>query len=291
MPEVRTQRGVALISVLLITALVTLIVSDMLARQRLAVASSANQLAHRQLWQLALSGEAWARQQLLADLREADSLKRVHLAQRWAQGPQAFDIEGGHIRIQLEDLSGRFDLNTQRPGGDRTQRARYQRLLAHLELPAHDPASLPVRFANDGKPLPFADSSELMRLEPLDAAGLRRLQPWLRTTEGALNLNTAPAEVLAALEGLDPGVARAIVQARPAEGYESVQAFIEQPLLQDRQVRSLGLGVTSEYFRATLDVELGGRRLRLISDLHTSLEGRVSVLRRILAAPVPTIPE
>lgn len=291
MPEFRMQRGVALISVLLITALVTLIVSDMLARQRLSLISSANQFDQRQLWQLALSGEAWARQQLLADLREEDSLKRVHLAQRWAQGPQSFEIEGGHIRIHLEDLSGRFDLNTQRPGGDRVQHARYQRLLANLELPAHDPATLPVRFAKDGKPLPFADSSELMRLEPLDGAGLRRLQPWLRTHGGALNLNTAPAEVLAALEGLDPAIAQSLVQARPAEGYESVQEFLEQPLLEDRRVRSLGLDVTSEYFRATLDVELGGRRLRLVSDLQTSLEGRVSVLSRRLAAPDPTFPE
>ncbi|MFK0089232.1 type II secretion system minor pseudopilin GspK [Pseudomonas sp. NPDC090755] len=291
MPEYQNQRGVALISVLLITALVTLIVSDMLARQRMSLVSSANQLNHQQLWQLALSGEAWARQQLLADLGEKDSLKRVHLAQHWAQGTQVFEIEGGHIRIQLEDLGGRFNLNTQRPDGNRIQRARYQRLLAVLKVPAHDPAGLPQRFANDGKPLPYADSSELQRLDRVDGASLRRLQPWLRTMDGALNLNTAPAEVLAALEGLDLAVARAIVQVRPAEGYGSVQAFIEQPLLQDREVRSLGLGVSSEFFRATLDVKVGDQRLRLLSDLHTSLEGRVTVIRRRLAVPDSTLLE
>ncbi|MGF6694537.1 general secretion pathway protein K [Metapseudomonas resinovorans] len=285
MPEYRRQRGVALISVLLVTALVTLIVSDMLARQRLSLASSANQLHQQQLWQLALSGEAWARQQLLADLRDTDELGRVHLGQRWAQGEHAFDIEGGHIRIRLDDLSGRLDLNTQNGNSDPVLRARYQRLLGVLGLPAHDPASLLPRLGRDGKPLPLADISELQRLAPLDAVSLRRLRPWVRTTEGALNVSTAPAEVLAALESLDLSVARAIVHARPAEGYASVQAFLEQPLLQDRQVRSLGLGISSEHFRATLDVELGERRLRLVSDLHTRADGRVEVLRRRLAPP------
>lgn len=285
MPEYRRQRGVALISVLLVTALVTLIVSDMLARQRLSLASSANQLYQQQLWQLALSGEAWARQQLLADLRDADERGRVHLAQRWAQGEHAFDIEGGHIRIRLEDLSGRLDLNTQNGNSDPVLRARYQRLLGVLGLPAHDPASLLSRPGRDGRPLPMADSSELQRLAALNAANLRRLRPWVRTTEGALNVSTAPAEVLGALESLDLSVARAIVLARPAEGYASVQAFLEQPLLQDRQVRSLGLGISSEHFRATLDVELGERRLRLVSDLHTRADGRVEVLRRRLAPP------
>lgn len=285
MPELRPQRGVALLSVLLVTALVTLIVSDMLARQRLSLASSANQLHQQQLWQLALSGEAWARQQLLADLRDADATGRVHLAQRWAQGAHEFEIDDGHIRIRIDDLSGRLDLNSLRPDGDLVLRARYQRLLALLGLPYHDPASLTPRFGPLGQALPFADSSELQRLVQVDSAVLRRLRPFVRTREGPLNLNTAPAEVLAALEGLDLSVARAIVRVRPASGYASVQAFMEQPLLQDRQVRSLGLGTGSEHFRATLDVELGGRRLRLVSDLRTHADGRVEVLRRRLALP------
>lgn len=291
MPERRPQHGVALISVLLVTALVALIVSDMLARQRLGLASSANQVQQQQLWQLALSGEAWARQQLQADLADEDGLERVHLGQRWARGTHEFEIEGGRIRIRLDDLGGRFDLNTLGPDGAAIQRARYQRLLSLLELPAHDPASLPRRLTTVGQPLPFADVSDLQRLEQVDGTTRRRLQPWIRTTDGPLNLNTAPAEVLAALESLDPVIARALVQARPAKGYRSVQEFLEQPLLQDRDVRSLGLGVSSEYFRATLDVQLGERRLRLISDLHARQADGVSVLRRRLAAPDTTYSE
>ncbi|MFU3618539.1 type II secretion system minor pseudopilin GspK [Pseudomonas paraeruginosa] len=292
MSDTHGQRGVALISVLLITALVTLVISDMLARQRLNLASGANQSAQLQLWQLALSGEAWARQQLLADLGDADGLARVHLGQRWASGAQEFEIEGGHIRIQLQDLGARFNLDRLRDGRDHISRARYQRLLALLGLAPHDPARLPAPLGHDGKPLPFADASELWRLEALDAAGMRRLRPWVAATRDAgLNLNTAPAEQLACLEGLDPGIAQALVQARPADGYPSVQAFIEQPLLSGRKVEQYGLAVASERFRAVLDVQLGEHRLRLLSDLRTRSDGQVQVLRRRLAAPDLPFPE
>ncbi|MGA6108382.1 MULTISPECIES: type II secretion system minor pseudopilin GspK [Pseudomonas] len=291
MSERHRQRGVALISVLLVTALVTLIISDMLARQRLSLASSANQLQQQQLWQLALSGEAWARQQLHDDLATREEPLRVHLGQGWARNGNLFDIDGGQIRIRIEDLAGRFDLDTQR-STSRLARARYQRLLANLGLPHHDPALLPQRPGADGKPQPFADSSELARLEQLDAAGLQRLRPHVATLGGvALNLNTASAEVLASLEGLDPAIARTLVQARPPQGYASVQAFMEQPLLHGREVSSRELGVDSRHFRAHLQVRLGERQLYLASDLRLERDGRINVLRRQLLAPDLSHPE
>ncbi|UXL36705.1 type II secretion system minor pseudopilin GspK [Pseudomonas fragi] len=288
----RRQRGVALISVLLITALVTLIISDMLARQRLSVASSANQLQQQQLWQLALSGETWAREQLRSDLRADDGLTRVHLGQRWPQDGGELEIEGGRIRIHLEDLGARFNLDRLRNPNDELNRARYQRLLAQLGLPPHDPASLPTTAGYNHKPLPFADSSELRRLVALDFSGWQRLQPWVATTGlGALNINTASAQLLATLESLDLGIAQALVQQRPADGYKSVQEFLEQPLLQGRQVNGAGLTTSSSNFRATLEVALGERRLHLISDLRTGIDGQVQVLRRQLVAPLRTFSE
>lgn len=299
------ERGVALISVLLITALVTLIVSDMLARQRLTLVSSASQMRQLELWQMALSGEAWARERLRADLAEArDKARRpasdtpatdaqaephsVNLAQGWARGG-TLDIGGGQVRVHLEDLSARFDLDSLRLAPDATLRARYQRLLALLEVPPHDPARLPAPPAAGGGLLGFADSSELARLDALDAAELRRLRPQVATLGGeALNLNTAPAIQLATLEGLDLASAQALVAARPREGWPSLQAFLEQPALHGRPIERLGLGLSSRHFRACLDVSLGDRRLRLASDFRTHDDGRVELLRRTLLAPEPT---
>lgn len=284
------QRGIALISVLLITSLATLIVSDMLARQRLSLIGSSNQLLQQQLWQLALSGEAWARGQLRDDWRDEPEPKRVHLGQRWAQNTPVFDIDGGRIRIQLQDLSARFNLGTLRTPNDRISRLRYQRLLQVLGLPPHDPRRLPPVRGFDGKPLAWNDSNELMRLEGVDTAVMERLRPWVRTTPGALNLNTAPAEQLASLGKLDLAQAVALVQARPADGYKTVQEFLDAPALKQHEINSQGLDVSSRYFQAVLDVELGDRQLRLISRLRIEPDGQVSVLQRTLAAP-SRIPE
>lgn len=285
MVKAARQRGIALISVLLITSLATLIVSDMLARQRLSLIGSANQMSQQQLWQLALSGEAWARGQLRDDWRDEPEPKRVHLGQRWAQNTPVFDIDGGRIRIQLQDLSGRFNLNTLRLPNDRISRLRYQRLLQVLGLPPNDPGRLPPSRGFDGKLLTWNDSSELMRLETVDTAVMERLKPWVRTTPGALNLNTAPAEVLASLGQLDLAQAIALVQARPADGYKTVQEFLDTPVLKQHEINAQGLDVSSRYFQAVLDVELGERQLRLISRLLIEPDGQVSVLQRTLAAP------
>ncbi|MGE7957934.1 type II secretion system protein GspK [Pseudomonas sp. NPDC089530] len=290
MVKAARQRGIALISVLLITSLATLIVSDMLARQRLSLIGSANQMSQQQLWQLALSGEAWARGQLRDDWRDEPEPKRVHLGQRWAQNTPVFDIDGGRIRIQLQDLGGRFNLGTLRTANDRISRARYQRLLQTLGLPPHDPGRLPPIRGYDGKPLAWNDSSELMRLEAVDRAVMERLQSWVRTTPGALNLNTAPAEVLASLGKLDLAQAVALVQARPADGYKTVQEFLDTPVLKQHELNAQGLDVSSRYFQAVLDVELGDRQLRLISRLRIEPDAQVSVLQRSLGAP-SRIPE
>lgn len=285
MINIDRQRGIALISVLLITSLATLIVSDMLARQRLNVISSSNQISQQQLWQLALSGESWARGQLHDDWRDEPEPKRVHLGQRWARDTPVFDIDGGRIHIKLQDLSARFNLQALRKPNDQISRLRYQRLLKELGLPSHDPGRLPPSLGFDGKPVAWNDCTELMRLEGVDTAVIDRLRPWVRTTPGALNINTAGAMQLANLGELDLAEAMALVEARPIDGYKSVQEFLDTPTLKQVEVNAQGLDVSSQYFQAILDVELGDRQLRLISRLRIEQDGQVSVLQRTIAAP------
>lgn len=285
------QRGVALLSVLLVTALVTLVVADMLARQRLSLAATARQLDQQHLWQMALSGETWARQQLRDDLANREDPPQVHLGQGWARTPQRWDLGGGQVQVRIEDLAGRFDLDHLRVGRSDLQRARYQRLLAQLDVPAHDPARLPTRPGPGGKAQGLLDASELLRLGDLAPQDFARLAPHVATLGGAsLNLNTASAVQLASLEGLDPSIARTLVQARPADGWASVQDFLEQPLLQGREVRAPGLTVDSRFFRVHLLAELGERRLHLASDLRLEQDGHLRVLRRQVL-PSPTTME
>ncbi|ROL74239.1 hypothetical protein BLX41_16555 [Pseudomonas protegens] len=283
------QQGVALLCVLLITALVTLVVSNMLARQRLNLHGSSNLLQQQQLWNLALSGESWARQQLLEDARSEGGLLVTHLGQHWAQPAPLFEIDGGRIHIQLEDLGARLNLNSLRQGNDLNLRARYQRLLAQQGIRAHDPALLIGQNNRDGMPLPLSDLSELRQLPQVDSQVLQQLEPLVGAFgNSAINVNTTRAEVLASIEGIDLPTARTLASSRPAKGYPDVAAFLSNPMLQGRDISPRGLGVSSRQFRATIDVEQGQRRLRLVSDLRVMDAENVRVQQRtLLPSPPP----
>ncbi|WP_256667552.1 type II secretion system minor pseudopilin GspK [Pseudomonas sp. Fl5BN2] len=293
MTDRRRQRGMALLSVLLITALVTLMVSNMLARQRLSLHSSRNLVQQQQLWQLALSGESWARQQLLEDARSEGGLRVTHLGQRWAQPTPVLEVDGGRIHIQLEDLSARLNLNSLRQGNSLNLRARYQRLLAQQGIKAHDPALLIGQSNRDGVPLPLGDLSELRQLPQVDSQVLQQLAPWVDAFDNStINVNTTRAEILASIEGIDLPTARNLASARPAKGYPDVAAFLSNPMLQGRDISPQGLGVGSRLFRATVDVEQGQRRLRLVSDLRLMDTKKVRVQQRtLLPSPPPDQPK
>ncbi|MFJ2379516.1 type II secretion system minor pseudopilin GspK [Pseudomonas protegens] len=289
MNNLARQRGVALLSVLLITALVTMVVSNMLARQRLNLHASSNLIEQQQLWQLALSGEAWARQQLLEDTRSKDGLLVTHLGQHWAQPAPAFKIGDGRIHVQLQDLGARLNLNSLRQRSDLNLRARYQRLLALEGIRAHDPALLVGQNNRDGLPLPFSDLSELRQLPGVDSQTLQQLEPLVGVFGNSpINVNTTRAEVLASVEGIDLPTARILVSSRPEGGYPDITRFLSNPVLQGRDIKAQGLGVSSRQFRATIDVEQGRQRLRLVSDLRVMDREKVRVQQRTL---MPTPPE
>lgn len=66
----RNQRGIALITVLLVMSLALLITAGMLRSHRLALNSSAQQIHQLQLRTLAFAGETWAREHLRTLIRD-----------------------------------------------------------------------------------------------------------------------------------------------------------------------------------------------------------------------------
>ncbi|MGQ7857929.1 type II secretion system protein GspK [Pseudomonas sp. 32A] len=273
------QRGVALLSVLLIMSLALLLTAGMLRSHYLMLQSSARQVHQVQLRQLALSAEAWA---LLA-LKEVgnDEQQMVHLAQAWARLAWPFDADGAHIGIQVEDLSGRFNLNVLLADGqvDQVSRQRWSRLLASQGLE-------PLPLAGTG---PLRELSQLRLLPGIDGETLRRLEPWVAVLprEASLNINTATAPVLAMLEGVSLPVAQALVSQRPADGYASVQAFMRDPLIAGLELSGHGLGVSSRWFRINVDVSLGTSRLRLASEVERDRKSRrLQVVQRRFLPPL-----
>ena len=102
------QQGVALITALLIAALVTVAAVAMASRQQLDIRRTGNMLEADQAYMYALAAEAWATQMLKQDKKETQI---DTLTEDWAIKLPPIPIEGGVITGSVEDLQGRFNLN------------------------------------------------------------------------------------------------------------------------------------------------------------------------------------
>ncbi|MDO7897886.1 type II secretion system protein GspK [Pseudomonas citrulli] len=267
------QRGVALISVLLVLSLALLVIGGMLHSHRLLLHSSAQPLQQVQLRQLGLAGEAWAQARLEESLAAPSG--PVDLSQDWARREPPWVLEDAEVHVAIEDLSARLNLTPLLAQGqvDQVTLGRWARLLALLELPA---MSLPQVGV-------VHELSQLRLLPGIDGPTLRRLEPWvaLLPKDARLNVNTAPPLLLMTLEGMEAEPARAVAEQRRQAPYASVQAFTDDPLLSGLGLSSHGLGVTSRWFRITVSVTRAGHRLRLASDLERdAASGRWTVRQR-----------
>lgn len=261
----KRQQGVALISMLLVMSLALMLTNSMLRNHRLAVKSTAQQLHQIQLRHLGLAAERWALQRLRsADMQTSRS---VNLAQDWARNTPYFEIDGGTLHIEIEDLSARFNLSAIVANGNVESliQQRWLRLLTLLQI--KNPTLENLSQTNIDS---LTDLSQLRTLAGVDADVLRRLQPMvaLLPKDASLNINTASALQLMTLMDLNEATARALVRQRPLEGYRSVQAFVEDPLINGIELGSHGLGLSSRWFRVTVQVAVGAGRLQLVSEVE-----------------------
>ncbi|RRU76768.1 type II secretion system minor pseudopilin GspK [Stutzerimonas kunmingensis] len=310
----RCQRGVALITVLLVVAIVTVVSAAMVARQQLSIRASSNQLQARQAWHYALGGEALAQAILARDLKggEPGAAAIDHLLEPWAQPLPAFEIDQGEILVRIEDLAGRFNLNDllrdQQPNPAAVEQ--FRRLLLRLQISAPyaerlldwiDPDQQPSGElgAEDnvylGLDTPYRsagrrlhDLSELRLLLDMREEDFQRLAPYVVALPPnvPLNVNTASAMVLSSLsDNVSLGAAESLVELRRAVPFRNSAAFLAQPALAGTTLQGTALAVGSQFFQATSEVRLGDRRLALVSLLQREQDGSVRVLARNLGQP------
>ncbi|QHG67470.1 general secretion pathway protein GspK [Pseudomonas putida] len=259
-------------------ALSTLLIAGMLRSHQGMLGSMRQQIDASRLLQLAHAGEHHALKQLKQ--QAATLLQVTHRGQPWAQ-TRLLDLEQGQVRLRLEDLSGRFNIAalTARKTLDPVLLERWQRLCHALQIEA------PMLEPLAGQRL--LDPSQLRALPGVDAQVMARLQPWVVAlpTHAGLNVNTALAQVLEGLEGVDATIARSVTGKQPEQGYASVQQFLAQPQLVGLGIDSHGLSVTSRWYRLEVRAEVEGNLGYLYSDLEIDPNThQVRVLRRFFSA-------
>jgi general secretion pathway protein K len=262
------QRGVALISVLLVMSLALLIIGTVLRSHRLLLQSSGQQLQQMHLRQLAAGGEAWALSRLRMQQKNSDPIP---------DHSPGLEVEYARIHVDIEDLAGRFNLNALLNQGqiDQVTLNRWARLLNELQLP-------PLQLEQVGV---LRELSQLRLLAGVEGERLRRLEPWvaLLPSDAVLNINTASALILRTLDGVEPAMAEDLLRQRSKSPWSSVQAFTQDPLLSGLGLSSHGLGISSRWYRITVQVTQGQVGLRLATDVERDPKTRqLKVLQRRL---------
>ena len=265
-----SEQGVALLTVLILVAIISVIAAAMIERVRTATRLATNMAATSQARAYGLAAEAIA-QSRVADLLTANE-SNVSLEGDWAGRTLPYPIDGGTATATMTDAGNCFNLNsvvvgsaatgfTMRPLGV----GQFEGLLGHLGVPLNRTRPLALALADwvdsDTVPLPggaedgayattkgglrtantlMIDASELRVLRGMTPELYRLVRPWVCALPTAdlspVNVNTlAPAQapLIAMLvpTGLDVATARRMIELRPGNGFPNLDAFWAAPVL------------------------------------------------------------
>ena len=326
----RRQKGVALIIVLMAFALGSILASGMLSRQNIMIQGATTYIAQNKARSLAFGAEGFARQFLARDLEGsgnqqgdqenqgqegddgADNITRAevdHPKEDWARAALALPVEEGVIEAQINDLRGRFNVNSllnENGSVDERQRDRFQRLLLALEIRNLAPETVidwvdandqrtggagaedgdymimdpPYRAADQ----PFVSVTELRLLDGITQEEYQRLRPHvtaLPTRDGTINVNFATTAVIRSLhERITRGQAESVYKTIRETPVETVEDFLALPEFAGLGLESDGLGVSTDFFEIAARVSVSGTVYRLVSRVQRTSDGEVRILSR-----------
>jgi len=284
----RAQRGIALVTAVMIVAIAAAVAAKI---------AFAHQIWFRQMENVADRGATdllrrgalhWASVALLEDAAQ-NSID--HLGEPWAMGLPTLPVDGGAIKVSIEDAQARFNLNNLVQNNAKSQPDFdvFSRLLQNLKLDpllanavvdwidadsnvtspggAEDVDYLALRLPYRAANQPFVSVEELRLVRGFDAKTVQALLPYvtvLPTQQGRtpINLNTASPMLLAALANLDVAWAERGVENRSGKPMQNVgdlalpPGFKLPPGLAD---------VKTNFFLITLETSIGRHQRRTLA--------------------------
>jgi general secretion pathway protein K len=305
MTERRRQRGVAVLTAMLIVTIGTIIAVNLMWQATLDIRRAESALAADQGLMFVQGAEAWAADILRQD--QVDSPNSDNLSEQWAIELPALPVDGGTITGKLVDLQGRFNVNNLlKADGTENELARkqFERLLNSLDV---DPAlagavvdwldpDTDMRFPSGGEDVAYSGIdppyrtangtittvSELMAVAGFDRDVYSRVAPYIAALPigTKLNVNTAADYLLASLsDDIDIATAGALVDERAGAEFPDIDATFEG-LVEPDVLKEID-GV-SEHFLLTATVALGTNQLTMRSVLQRDPSGVTRALFRSL---------
>lgn len=269
------KRGTALITALMITAVMATVATGLSQSLFFAIGRSGHIADRDQAYWYAVGARDFAESVLLRSLPPPDQPMRPSDA--WVQGPRRFEIENGALTGEVRDANNCFNLNalvTQAGNGgyaaSESDAEAFIALMQALNIPAGDAQAIAAqatdwidsdtrpeaRGAEDvqyaQRPVPhraantlFTEAAEMLVLPAMNPAYFAVLSPLVCAHPAAaqipLNPNTLrpdqAALLAAALDNnLSLSDAALLISRRPTTGYADIEAVWQEPLLADLDI-------------------------------------------------------
>ena len=300
----RSQNGIALITVMLVLAVVTVALVAMSSDRQMDIRRTENQLRSTQAWEYVYGLEAWSTNQLKVD---AEANKYDALNDSWSKPLTIQAVPEGNLKADIIELQGRFNLNNIVLDGKANDEEvqRLKRLLTYLEIKTalvdalldwvdadmkitlphgaedetYSKFKPPYRSAN----VPFADISELLRIKGMTLKIYNKLLPFIYVADGyqSININTASAVVLRTLAAdIKKNQAESLYRAS-GKPFKDIAEFLKDEAIDGITVNKESISVVSHHFLLSGHIDMGKNTLMFMSQLKRDDSGAVTVLKRL----------
>jgi len=239
------QRGVALLTVLLVMVIAIALVSHAIVRDQISINRSGALLANSQLAQFVEGAEAWSRVALLKDFEDDQEAEESadHALEAWASPALQFNPDNGKIRINIKDLNSCFNVNNLVESKNNDHYEIFSRLVRNVtgksdlaltladwiddnDTPqtsaTEDDGYLGREISHRTPDMPISDVSELSSVQGIEAEDWQKLAPFLCALPESgtkININFASQELV---EAIDPSASIAkLEQFRESGGFLS----------------------------------------------------------------------
>ena len=302
----KQQRGVALITAILIMALITTLTFNLEWDNSLDLRRTYVAMYREEAIQAAIGAESWVLGILRQDLEDSET---DHFGEIWASDIPPLPLDGDDIRGeifgQIQDLQGRFNINNlidQDGNVDAPSLEQFRRLLLSLGIDARF-AGIAADWLDANKEAGFPDgaedsiytgivppyrtanqilssTSELAALEGMDKATMDTLLPHIVALPGRtrINVNTATGPVLQSLdENISATDVERLLSERQESGFVDIvntfSSLVTPEILNQ-------LEETSDFFQLKVIVRVDTVRITYYSLLERGPRGDVTPILR-----------
>lgn len=292
------QRGIALVTAVLIVAIVSTLAAYMGLGLHVRLRQAQNLADRTQADAVAKAVYQWAAVVLDQDARQ-EKIPRDDLTEEWAVTLPPIPVEGGAVQGRIVDAQGRFNLNNLVRANAPSQPdiGVFRRLLQAQGLNPGLTEAVVDWIDSDSQTRPSgAEDTEYLQLESpyraanrrlesvdelrlirgFEAEAVQKLKPYVIALPAAtaININTAPPAVLSALfANLPVSAAEQIAAARAKAPFSSV-AELSARAGGQAPVDQIDLAVKSSYFIVVAETRFGRLERRSEALIFRSADGK-----------------